>query len=472
LEGLEISEIWLSELAMDNHTLRIDSEYLQKKYLQNIENLKKHTNGYSRLNEHIKHLTGGATPLGAEYQDKGIMFLRVQNIMQNYFNLGDVVYISQNQNDEIKRSQLKENDVLLTITGVSYGKSAVVPKNLAGENINQHSVKITLKQTLNPYFLSTFLNSRMGKLQSDKNIVGVTRPALDYQVIKNFVIPNVTISFQNKIELLIKKAQNINEESKTLYTSAENLLLEALGLNNFESKKVETNYNIKSFKDSFLASGRLDAEYWQPKYEIVENLVKSQGYSLVEDICSEVNYGTVPTSLYSEDGSGIPYIKGMNLKQCSVVGELDKITNTSELNKRFYTKEGDIIISQMGTVGDVGVVSKEQENWLFASFTIRIRLKDFSKFQPHFVGLYIQKVAKEYYLLRNIAQASVRQNTDLPTIRNMYIPHIDFDLQTQISLQVQESFRLRAESERLLALAKEAVEVAIEEGEEEAEKLL
>jgi hypothetical protein len=70
---------------MDNHTLRIDSEYLQKKYLQNIENLKKHTNGYSRLNEHIKHLTGGATPLGAEYQDKGIMFLRVQNIMQNYF---------------------------------------------------------------------------------------------------------------------------------------------------------------------------------------------------------------------------------------------------------------------------------------------------------------------------------------------------------------------------------------------------
>ena len=49
----------------------------------------------------------------------------------------------------------------------------------------------------------------------------------------------------------------------------------------------------------------------------------------------------------------------MNLKQCSIVGELDKITNTAELNKRFYTKEGDIIISQMGTVGDVGVVKRK-----------------------------------------------------------------------------------------------------------------
>ena len=81
---------------------------------------------------------------------------------------------------------MKYKDVLLTITGVSYGKSATVSKVIEGSNINQHSVKITLNEKINPYFLSTFFNSKIGKLQSDKNIVGVTRPALDYQVIKNF----------------------------------------------------------------------------------------------------------------------------------------------------------------------------------------------------------------------------------------------------------------------------------------------
>lgn len=52
----------------------------------------------------------------------------------------------------------------------------------------------------------------------------------------------------------------------------------------------------------------------------------------------------------------------MNLKNCFIVGELDEIENTEELQDKFFTKENDIIISQMGTVGDIGVVTKEQEN--------------------------------------------------------------------------------------------------------------
>ena len=52
----------------------------------------------TELKEAIVQLTGGATPLGAEYQISGTPFLRVQNIMQNYFSLNDVVYISKNQN--------------------------------------------------------------------------------------------------------------------------------------------------------------------------------------------------------------------------------------------------------------------------------------------------------------------------------------------------------------------------------------
>ena len=44
-----------------------------------------------------------------------------------------------------------------------------------------------------------------------------------------------------------------------------------------------------------------------------------------------------------------------------VTDKLDYITNTKDLQTKVFTKEGDIIISQMGTVGNCGVVSKEQE---------------------------------------------------------------------------------------------------------------
>lgn len=75
-------------------------------------------------------------------------------------------------------------------------------------------------------------------------------------ILEELVVPILSHSFQTQIESLVKLAHSKLEESKTLYTSAENLLLLALDLNDFESKKVETNYNIKSFKDSFLTSSR------------------------------------------------------------------------------------------------------------------------------------------------------------------------------------------------------------------------
>ena len=223
------------------------------------------------------------------------------------------------------------------------------------------------------------------------------------------------------------------------------------------------NLSIRSLSQSYGISGRLDSEYYQSKYDLMESKIKSKGFKTLQEICSLINYGSVPTSPYTENGKGVPYIKGLNLKNLEISEDkLDRITNVENLDSRFFTKENDIIISQMGTVGDCGVVSKAQENYIFASFTIRIRLKYKQEFNPYFVALYIQNIAKEWYLLRNIAQASVRQNTDLPTIRNLYIPLVDSTTQTQIAQKIQKSFALRKESKDLLQSAKAKVEKAIE----------
>ena len=52
------------------------------------------------------------------------------------------------------------------------------------------------------------------------------------------------------------------------------------------------------------------------------------------------------------------------------------------------------------------------------------------------------------------------------------LPLIDPKTQSQISLLIQESFALKSKSEKLLELAKKAVEMAIEESEEEAMKFI
>lgn len=173
-----------------------------------------------------------------------------------------------------------------------------------------------------------------------------------------------------------------------------------------------------------------------------------------------------------EDGSGIPYIKGMNVKNVEVQEDnLDRIVNTDELPEKFYTKKGDIIISQMATVADCGVVEDAQENWLFASFTIRLRLKDFKAYNPYFIGIYIQKLAKKYSFNRYIAQANVRQNTDLPTVKNMFIPIVNIKIQNEIADKIKESKEKKRKSIMFLKRAVDFVEMAIEYGEETALKV-
>jgi len=61
-----------------------------------------------------------------------------------------------------------------------------------------------------------------------------------------------------------------------------------------------------------------------------------------------------------------------------------------------------------------------------------------------------------------LSAGSAQQELYPKDIDNFYIPFINKNAQTQIANLVQQSFTLKAESERLLATAKRAVEIAIE----------
>lgn len=70
------------------------------------------------------------------------------------------------------------------------------------------------------------------------------------------------------------------------------------------------------------------------------------------------------------------------------------------------------------------------------------------------------------------AGGSIIQHWKQSEIENVSIPILPMSSQQKITAKVRESFALRAESKRLLDLAKHAVEVAIEHGEEKAIAML
>lgn len=223
--------------AQDLDGNRQDPYYYNPKFVEAFTNLSRLKHKTFSLGQLMVDMSGGATPrLGTDvYSDKdnGIPFLRVQNITEKGILLDDVKYIKRSVHEgELKRSQLKTNDLIFTITG-RIGSVAVVPSNFIG-NINQHSVRIQLKNSIeglgiNPTYVATFLNSSFGKVLTNRGITGGTRPALDYEYIKTIPIPIPAIEIQNTITNKFNKRLDLYEKLKN----------EAFGMLREAEKKVE-----------------------------------------------------------------------------------------------------------------------------------------------------------------------------------------------------------------------------------------
>ncbi len=201
--------------SSDIHRNRIDAYYHQPKFKNILKALHKNEYKIVKLDDLIIELSGGATPTvgGNAYTDSnGIPFLRVQNITKEGINLDEVKHISKEvHNSSLKRSQLKEDDLVFTITG-RIGSVAVVPKDFQG-NINQHSVKFHLKnefenEKLNPHFVAIYLNTQFNNLLCLRETTGGTRPALDYKALLSIEVPIPSINTQNKIVQEISKIKS------------------------------------------------------------------------------------------------------------------------------------------------------------------------------------------------------------------------------------------------------------------------
>jgi type I restriction enzyme S subunit len=75
-------------------------------------------------------------------------------------------------------------------------------------------------------------------------------------------------------------------------------------------------------------------------------------------------------------------------------------------------------------------------------------------------------------MLKQACSGTILTSINKDTLLDLPIPLINPELQTQIAQYVQQSFALQQQSKQLLALAKQAVEVAIEQNEAAALALM
>jgi type I restriction enzyme M protein len=464
LEGLEITVRPLSQVYSEHLFMRLDSEHCQKQFLANLSLIRTFKSGWSPLGDELEELTGGATPLGADYPESGVRFLRVQNIMPNYIDDSDMTFIADEDDELLSRSRLQTNDVLLTITGVSYVKAAVVMSEFAGCNINQHSVRMKLKRTsfLRPVFLATFLNADAGKLQSDQNITGVTRPALDYPTVRNFSVPRVSDAFQEAVETIVLAAHRQFEDSKRYQAAAEQTLLQALGLKDWQPPEPLTYTRSAS---EALAAQRIDSDFFAPaRYATLKKLA-AMPHRLLSDYCTSVRELLDPTK-----EQGIAIVRNFDVTDAlkPSLDDSKEIVDVGELGSTKKIMEpGDVVISRLRSYLRQIAVVRTSKSVPTAGSTEFIVLRPHKKISPELLMVFLRSQPVQT-ILKYCQEGNQHPRFGESNLLEIPFPEVLLEHSEEIISHIRQAHAARQQAQVLLAKAKRAVEVAIEEGEEKA----
>lgn len=160
---------------------------------------------FAKLEEISSKVGSGITPRGGSktYLDEGVPLIRSQNVLVGKLDISDVAFISDDQHEEMKGTHLQPYDVLLNISGASIGRCCFVPPYVKAGNVNQHVCIIRPTHKINPYYLSSMLNSEIGQKQIGQFQAGGNRQGLNFQQIRSFTIPLPPLNEQQKIAQIL-----------------------------------------------------------------------------------------------------------------------------------------------------------------------------------------------------------------------------------------------------------------------------
>ncbi len=462
MDGLECSEIFLSALES---TKRMDSEYYQK---QNIR-FETRINGLSNspLGEIAKFLIG---PFGSAYDTSNYVtksdfrYVRGQDVKPFILKDNEPKYISEEDYHRLEKYALHENDIMISVVG-TLGNACIVRKR------NIPAIFSCKSTVVRPYgvssqFLVTFLNCNIGRQLLLRKERGAIQKGLNLEDLKTLLIPVFSSDFQKVIDFVVNKADEVLNNSNIQYTNAQIVFNNIFNFN--WSSRPCSSISVKSFSESFGDSGRLDAEYYQPKYDQLFGMLshfptkKLGGPSGIANIQKSIEPGS---DVYCDDG--IPFVRVSDVTKFGITDpEIHLPENIVPDPEKLYPKKNTILFSKDGSVG----IAYKMENdaaVITSGALLHLTVKNPDEVLPDYLTLVLNSPIVQLQAERD-SNGAIIQHWKPSEIENAIIPILDIEIQKEIAQKVQESFSLRHKSEQLLEYAKQAVEMAIEQGEENA----
>ena len=363
---------------------------------------------------------------------------------------------------ELETFKLHNKDVLFNRTNSFewVGRTGIYYQN---DNISRVFASYLVRfipniKYLLPEYLATYLNTKYGVWDIKRRArQSINQTNVNPEEVKEIEIPILPMDFQKQIADNLQFANEKRIVAYNQYIEAETYLLECLGMTDFATNP--NAYNVKTLKESFLETGRFDAEYYLPKYEDYCRLVQSyaNGYEPLGDVCNIKDTNYIP-----EEDVRYKYIELANIGKSGEITGCD-IQDGEDLptRARRLVHQGDVIVSSIeGSLESCALVTDDYDGALCSTgfYVLQSSKLNSETLLTLFKSLPMQQ------LMKKGCSGTILTAISKPELEKLPVPIIRQEVQEEIAQHVQKSFALRKEAMQLLENAKITVEQVIENG--------
>ncbi|MBU1626623.1 restriction endonuclease subunit S [bacterium] len=294
-------------------------------------------------------VTKGSSPKwqGFEYQNEGMFFVTSENVRCGYLNSAKPKFLPLEFHKKLKKSQLRDKDILINIVGASIGRSCIYRMEYEYANINQAVCLVRLKNDILHYFVLQYLQNPKTIERLLDSRAGSGRPNLSLNDIRNFSLTLPPLPEQNRIVTVLETWDKAIEQL---------------------TQKIKVKKSIKKGLMQKLLTGQIRLPGFSEPWSTVE--LATIGDTRTSSVDKKTVEGEQEVSLLN-------YMDVYKRDHISNNDTLQRVTVKRQQLTSSNLKQGDILFTPSSeTPDDIGhsaVVIEDLENVVFSYHLMRFR---------------------------------------------------------------------------------------------------
>ncbi len=468
MEGLEITELNLSEVREENQTKRIDPEFFRKDAQKAYARLRHHRRfadlvktGYRVIYESTEIIERAeGVPLGLPF------FLQAADLETPFIHDESMACVAESDWERYPKGRIQPGEILIEVKGKAE-KVAIVPDDFPRKTlVTGTCYKLQVQDPLDKHLLVSFLLCRYGQALKERLKTNLLISFISKDDLYSLPVPQFSDGLKRRISEAFVKSEEWQKDSIRLQAAAEYTLLKAMGLEGWHPPEPLTYTRCAS---EALAAQRIDSDFFAPaRYATLEKLA-AMPHRLLRECCNSVR-----ELIDSSKSQGIAMVRNFDVTDAlkPSLDDSKEIVDVGELGStKKLMKPGDVVISRLRSYLRQIAVVRTSKSVPTVGSTEFIVLRPKKGISPELLQVFLRSQPVQT-ILKYCQEGNQHPRFGESNLLEIPFPEVLLEHSEEIITHIRQAHAARQQAQALLAKAKRAVEVAIEEGEEAALILL